>query len=158
MQTVERLLLSARRHPYASEPMPSPWNRRITAVYKYLRLYAEACEHLSQQLSVDGVVRFLQIEEAHAQGNFPLSRPSSCSRRTNMSAVDRAGRKSHCSSRVLPYVRRSLAVVSQAGRDDYQQHIACMDNKRNPSVVVAAIRGILLVKDRPQRSHLFSCC
>ena len=29
-----------------------------------------------------------------------------------------------------------LAVVDKPGRDDFQQHFACMGNKRNPSVVV----------------------
>ena len=39
----------------------------------YLRWYAEACENYPQQLSVDRVIRFLQIDEAHVQRNFPLS-------------------------------------------------------------------------------------
>ena len=71
---------------------------------KRLGWYARAFEyllHLPKQLSVR-VIRFLQIQEAHAQtGGFFFYRPSSCDRRrttNNVSIVDRAGRKPHCFS------------------------------------------------------------
>ena len=56
-----------------------------------------------------------------------LACPSSCSRRTtsSMSTVDRAGRKRHCFSGEYICV---LAVVAEAGCDDFQQHLACMVN------------------------------
>ena len=106
----------------------------------------ELRENLPRHLSVDRVVHFLQIDEAHVHGNLIfLSRPSSCNRRTvnTMSTVDRAGRKPRCSSRsIFP----SFAAVAQEGRNDFQQQFTCIGNKRNPSAV-AAVRAIsLLVK------------
>ena len=35
--------------------------------------YAEACEHHPQQLSIDGVIRVLEIDEAFVQGGSPSS-------------------------------------------------------------------------------------
>ena len=40
---------------------------------QHLLWYSEACEHHPQQLSVDGVICFLEIAEAHAQGDSPSS-------------------------------------------------------------------------------------
>ena len=48
--------------------MPS-WNWRIMVSI----LYADACEHHPQQLSVDGVICFLEIDEAHIQRDSPSS-------------------------------------------------------------------------------------
>ena len=40
---------------------------------QHLAWYAEACEHHPQQLSVDGVICFLEIDEARLQGGSPSS-------------------------------------------------------------------------------------
>ena len=95
------------------------------------------CEYLPQQLSVDRVIRFLHIDEAHVQENFLLLFEL-CSRRTtnSMSTVDRPGREPQFSSEGIP-------PALQAGRDDFQQHLACMGNMQNPPVV-AGTRAILL--------------
>ena len=52
--------------------MPSWEFRIIVAILFYVR----ACEYLPQQLSVDRVERFVQIDEAHVRGDFPLSSES----------------------------------------------------------------------------------
>ena len=41
----------------------------------HLGWYAKVCEYLSQQLSLGTVVRFLQVNETHLQGDV-FSRPS----------------------------------------------------------------------------------
>ena len=50
--------------------MPS-WNWRITP-----SIFAGTPkrENFPQQLPVDRVIRFLQVDEAHVEGNFPLAR------------------------------------------------------------------------------------
>ena len=112
---------------------------------KHLRLYAEACEYLPQQLSVDRVVRLLRIDEALVHGNFPLL----------SEFLQSAHDEQHvdcwsCGTKAALFLREyspSLAVVAHAGRDDFQQHFACMGNKRNPSIVVAIRVILLFVKD-----------
>ena len=46
----------------------------VETVYncKHLGWYARACEYLPQ-LSVNNAVRYLQVDEAHVKGGFPLS-------------------------------------------------------------------------------------
>ena len=36
-------------------------------------MYIDACEHNPKQLSIDGVIRLLEVDEAHIQGDFPRS-------------------------------------------------------------------------------------
>ena len=112
---------------------------------EHLGWYAEACEYLPQQFSIYRIVRFLQIDEPHVQGNFPLS----------SEFLQSAHDEQHvdcwsCGTKAALFLREyspSLAVVAHAGRDDFQQHFACMGNKRNPSIVVAIRVILLFVKD-----------
>ena len=58
----------------------------------------ERVRYLPQQLSVDRVVRFLHIDEAHVQGDSLWSELLQTGAPTNRaSIVDRAGRKPHSS-------------------------------------------------------------
>ena len=89
--------------------------------------YTEACERLPQQVSVNGVIRFLQVVEAHAQGDFPLS--------SELLQSVNGERHIHCRSRrtksALFFGEDSpmSAVAAEAGRGDFQQYLTCMVNK-----------------------------
>ena len=72
---------------------------------QHLLWYAEACEHHPQQLSVDGVICSLEIDEAREQRDSPsLSEFLQSAQTNSISTVDRAGQKPHCSSGSIPSV------------------------------------------------------
>ncbi|MEP4803087.1 MAG: hypothetical protein ABJZ69_01675 [Hyphomicrobiales bacterium] len=108
--------------------------------------YAKPSEYLPQQLSVIRVVRFLQIDEAHVQGRFPLSSE------LLQSAYDEQhiNRWLCGAEAALLFLQEKFlgfAEVAEAGRDDFQQNFACVGNKRNPSEVVAISSIPLFLED-----------
>ena len=111
---------------------PSSWNWRITvSVFAGTRKRVST-SYNSSQLSVDRVVRFLQIVEAYMYRGIFLSRPSSRKRRTanNMPTIVRTDRKPHCC--VPQGYSPSLAVVAQAERDDFSTTI-CLHEQQAKS-------------------------
>ena len=88
-----------------------------------------------------------QIDKEHVQGDFPL--PSEL--------LQPAHDKQHinrvpCGAEATLFLQEKslgLAVVTEAGRDDFQQNVSCVGNKRDPSVVQSVEINLVLpfVKD-----------
>ena len=119
---------------------------------KHLGWYDKACEHLPQQLSVDRVVRFLQIQLSTRTGGFsPVVRAlATDSRRTAYrSLMVQGGSRTVLQGILFPRSRSSC--YGRAGRDYCQIPFACVGKKRNPSVIVAISSVLSFVKGLDDR-------